>query len=758
MTADGQRFLVNEFVRTEEPEPITLVVDWPAALKKKVTLQIRFAASAPTRSSRRWARAGWGRCTGRGTRGWSATSRSRSLPDRCRARPGAAWRASSARRRCWPRSTIRTSPRSTASSETRRRALPRAGARRGRGARRAARSAARSRFREALGSPARSRTRFRGGAREGSRPPRPEARQRARDARRAASRCSTSAWPRRVDEAAAGSAVVTLPGVDDRRRDDPRHAGLHEPRAGAGPHRRQADRPLVVRLSPLRDAVGRRAFAGETVPDCLAAILHDEPDWKRLPRATPAAVRRILRRCLEKDPEQRLRDAKDAQVEIQEAPAAGAPGAESPRARSSSSASAPRLTQLTLARGLEESPVFSPDGDEMAYAADHGRRSEDLRSPRGGGRRDGPHLGPLRRHPAVVVARRPNDRLRARPPEPTGSSSPGTSSAPTGAATSGPRSTSRPRRRSSSRTRTTRASRRTAPDRRSTRPGPASGASGSVDPHGPQPASSSRATPRRPSPTCARAGRPTGAGSSFRTWRARNSTCASSDLETQKLLWVTNDLFQDLQPVWSPSGRFIYFSSYRSGGLNLWRIAVSSGGKPRGAPQQMTTGAGQDVEPALSPDGARLAFAIRRQNADLWTLPVDPATGRPTGPPREAIATNREDSRGAWSPDGRSIAFNSDRGGRDEHLGPRPARWIEPPAHERARRRLSGQLVPGREARSRSSPRASGLSRHLDGRRRLGRARAADRNALARHQSRSSRPTAARSPSSPTAAAGSRSG
>jgi dipeptidyl aminopeptidase/acylaminoacyl peptidase len=35
VTADGQRFLVNELVRSEEPEPITLVVDWPAALKEK---------------------------------------------------------------------------------------------------------------------------------------------------------------------------------------------------------------------------------------------------------------------------------------------------------------------------------------------------------------------------------------------------------------------------------------------------------------------------------------------------------------------------------------------------------------------------------------------------------------------------------------------------------------------------------------------------------------------------------------------------
>ena len=58
------------------------------------------------------------------------------------------------------------------------------------------------------------------------------------------------------------------------------------------------------------------------------------------------------------------------------------------------------------------------------------------------------------------------------------------------------------------------------------------------------------------------------------------------DLETQKVSWVTNDLFQDLQPVWSPSGRFIYFSSYRSGGMNLWRIAVSPGGKPAALPSR----------------------------------------------------------------------------------------------------------------------------------------------------------------------------
>ncbi|MGH9363810.1 MAG: protein kinase domain-containing protein [Thermoanaerobaculia bacterium] len=62
---------------------------------------------------------------------------------------------------------------------------------------------------------------------------------------------------------------------------------------------------------------GRRAFPGETVPDALAAILEREPDWKSLPAATPARIRDLLRRCLEKDANRRLRDAGDARLEIE---------------------------------------------------------------------------------------------------------------------------------------------------------------------------------------------------------------------------------------------------------------------------------------------------------------------------------------------------------------------------------------------------------------------------------------------------------
>src|SRR4029453_17054840 len=64
---------------------------------------------------------------------------------------------------------------------------------------------------------------------------------------------------------------------------------------------------------------GRPVFSGETVSHVLAAVLKDEPDWTTLPANTPAAIRRLLRRCLEKDRRRRLDSAADAQLEIDEA-------------------------------------------------------------------------------------------------------------------------------------------------------------------------------------------------------------------------------------------------------------------------------------------------------------------------------------------------------------------------------------------------------------------------------------------------------
>ena len=135
------------------------------------------------------------------------------------------------------------------------------------------------------------------------------------------------------------------------------------------------------------------------------------------------------------------------------------------------------------------------------------------------------------------------------------------------------------------------------------------------------------------------------------------------NLATHAVAALTDGRFQDLNPVWSRSGKYLYFSSYRGGGLNIWRLAVSAKGEPQGVPQQLTMGSGQDVQLAMSRSGDRLAFAILRQNADIWRLPVSAQTGAAVGDPAEVLASTREDSRGAWSPDGGQIAFNSDRSG-----------------------------------------------------------------------------------------------
>src|SRR5882757_2887262 len=135
------------------------------------------------------------------------------------------------------------------------------------------------------------------------------------------------------------------------------------------------------------------------------------------------------------------------------------------------------------------------------------------------------------------------------------------------------------------------------------------------------------------------------------------------NVATRAITALTEGRYHDLNPAWSHSGEYIYFSSDRGGGLNIWRLAVSGNGAPVGIPQQVTMGSGQDVQLAMSPTGEQLAFAILRQNADLWRLPVSPQSGSAAGNPEEVLASTREDSRGAWSPDGTQIAFNSDRNG-----------------------------------------------------------------------------------------------
>jgi serine/threonine-protein kinase len=63
---------------------------------------------------------------------------------------------------------------------------------------------------------------------------------------------------------------------------------------------------------------GRRAFEGDNVSDTLASVLRGQPDWSALPQETPSAIRALLRRCLDRDPRERIADLGAALFVIKE--------------------------------------------------------------------------------------------------------------------------------------------------------------------------------------------------------------------------------------------------------------------------------------------------------------------------------------------------------------------------------------------------------------------------------------------------------
>jgi Tol biopolymer transport system component len=116
---------------------------------------------------------------------------------------------------------------------------------------------------------------------------------------------------------------------------------------------------------------GRLAFPGTTVADTVVAILQRDPDWSVLPASTPPSVRRLLQRCLRRDPRQRLRDIGDVRDDL-----AGTPGDAAEPARSGTPRRPVQFQRLTDFVGINESPAVSPDGRFVAYVRLMGARRQ----------------------------------------------------------------------------------------------------------------------------------------------------------------------------------------------------------------------------------------------------------------------------------------------------------------------------------------------------------------------------------------------
>jgi serine/threonine protein kinase/Tol biopolymer transport system component len=75
---------------------------------------------------------------------------------------------------------------------------------------------------------------------------------------------------------------------------------------------------------------GRRAFPGDTVSETIASVLGREPGWDALPATTPIAIRKLLERCLRKNPRERIHDVSDVRIEIEEELEEGTAAGEGP--------------------------------------------------------------------------------------------------------------------------------------------------------------------------------------------------------------------------------------------------------------------------------------------------------------------------------------------------------------------------------------------------------------------------------------------
>jgi serine/threonine protein kinase len=93
---------------------------------------------------------------------------------------------------------------------------------------------------------------------------------------------------------------------------------------------------------------GRRAFGGQTPADTLAALLtQDPPDISAISRAVPRSLERVVRQCLERNPEERFQSARDVAFGLQAVSADDAPAP----SRRPGSATLP-LALLALAGGV----------------------------------------------------------------------------------------------------------------------------------------------------------------------------------------------------------------------------------------------------------------------------------------------------------------------------------------------------------------------------------------------------------------------
>jgi eukaryotic-like serine/threonine-protein kinase len=121
---------------------------------------------------------------------------------------------------------------------------------------------------------------------------------------------------------------------------------------------------------------------------------------------------------------------------------------------------------------------------------------------------------------------------------------------------------------------------------------------------------------------------------------------------------VTNDPSMDLNPIWSPDGEYVYFSSDRGGSMNLWRVAIDEEtGAVSGQPEPLTSPAQWAGPISLSADGRHVAYSARESRSNIEKISIDPREARVVAGPSAVTKLSSIVDAPAVSPDGEWLAF-----------------------------------------------------------------------------------------------------
>lgn len=122
---------------------------------------------------------------------------------------------------------------------------------------------------------------------------------------------------------------------------------------------------------------------------------------------------------------------------------------------------------------------------------------------------------------------------------------------------------------------------------------------------------------------------------------------------------VTNDEFDDANPVWSGDGRWLYFTSNRNGRWGIWRLPIDEQtGIPQDKPEWVPTG-DNSLEISLAQNGQRMVYTASRKTNRIFRIAFDAARGAVHGEPLQVTQSERHIVTPDISPDGERVTFYS---------------------------------------------------------------------------------------------------